>query len=118
MLEFEVEDSGPGIPAKQDEIFEAFVQVEHHPSGERGTGLGLMISNSLVEMMGGEIRVESEPGQGTLFKVDLPATGRSRDDHTQRPPWQKWLGYRPVSRNGASWWWTITPRTACCWPVC
>ena len=73
MLQLEVEDTGPGIPSDQlDQIFEAFVQVEAAPNGEEGNGLGLTISKSLVEMMGGEIAVESEVGRGTLFRVNIP----------------------------------------------
>ena len=73
MLRFEVEDSGSGIPKdKQDEIFETFVQLEHDPNVESGTGLGLAIASSLVAMMSGEIMVESEVGQGSLFRVELP----------------------------------------------
>jgi CheY-like chemotaxis protein len=73
MLQLEVEDTGPGIPQdKLDTVFEAFVQGDAARNGERGTGLGLTISKSLVEMMGGEITVESEPGRGSLFRVTIP----------------------------------------------
>jgi signal transduction histidine kinase/CheY-like chemotaxis protein len=73
MLQLEVGDTGPGIPSDQlERVFEAFVQVEGAPNGEGGTGLGLTISKSLVEMMGGEISVESELGRGTLFRVNVP----------------------------------------------
>jgi signal transduction histidine kinase/CheY-like chemotaxis protein len=72
-LRLEVKDSGPGIPKeKQDEIFESFVQLERAPHVESGTGLGLAISRSLVTMMNGEISVESEMGQGSSFRVELP----------------------------------------------
>ena len=72
-LQLEVEDSGPGIlPKQQQRIFQAFAQAGHI-SATKGTGLGLAISKSFVELMGGEIQVESEPGKGTLFRVELPA---------------------------------------------
>ncbi|MBL0712715.1 MAG: response regulator, partial [Desulfosarcina sp.] len=73
MLQFKVADSGPGIPQDRlDAIFESFVQLDATPDGGNGTGLGLAISKSLVDMMDGEIRVESELGRGTLFKVNIP----------------------------------------------
>jgi len=73
VLQLEVGDTGSGISKDQlDRVFESFVQGEHATNGEGGSGLGLTISKSLVEMMGGEITVESEAGQGTLFKVNIP----------------------------------------------
>ena len=73
MLQLEVADTGRGIPSDQlERVFDTFVQVEGAPNGEEGTGLGLAISKSLVEMMGGEIAVESEMGRGTLFRVNVP----------------------------------------------
>jgi CheY-like chemotaxis protein len=73
LFQFEVEDSGPGIPQdKKDEVFDAFLQVSHSQKTDRGTGLGLAISKTMVELMNGEILLESEPGQGTLLKVAIP----------------------------------------------
>ena len=70
-LVFSVRDTGIGIPENQkDLIFEAFMQQKgQNVSKYGGTGLGLSISKRLVEMMGGEITVESEPGKGSIFKV-------------------------------------------------
>lgn len=69
VVKFFVIDSGIGI--SKDEIgrlFAPFVQVESSKSDNRsGTGLGLAISKKIVEMMGGEIGVESEPGRGSTF---------------------------------------------------
>jgi len=73
-IRFEVEDTGPGIPAADIErIFEEFVQADAGAHGERGTGLGLSISRSIVEQMGGSISVESEPGEGSVFRVFFEA---------------------------------------------
>lgn len=72
-LQVEVEDSGPGImPEQQARIFAPFVQVQQVSSSLKGTGLGLAISKTFVELLGGEIRVESTPGTGSLFRIDLP----------------------------------------------
>ena len=81
-LQLEVEDSGPGIlPDQQQRIFQAFAQAGHR-SSSKGTGLGLAISKSFVELMGGEIRVESEPGKGALFHVELPvALAEATEEH-------------------------------------
>ncbi|MCL1917736.1 MAG: ATP-binding protein [Peptococcaceae bacterium] len=69
-----VSDTGTGIPAESlPTLFEAFEQadVEKHRD-KTGTGLGLTISRSLVEMMGGQITVESVYGRGTSFHVEIP----------------------------------------------
>jgi len=61
MLQFEVQDSGPGIPQdRQDEIFESFLSFDHAENMEGGAGLGLAISKTLVDMMNGEIKIETD----------------------------------------------------------
>src|SRR5262245_28615696 len=75
-LLFSVEDTGFGIaPAHLDTIFEAFSQVGPQGQPIEGTGLGLAISRTLTTIMGGELRVESQPGLGSTFSftLDLPA---------------------------------------------
>ena len=73
MAQFEIEDSGPGIPAEElDRIFEPFSRGSAaHVGATGGTGLGLTIAKMLTDLMGGEMTVESRPGQGSLFKVRL-----------------------------------------------
>jgi len=72
-LLLEVQDSGAGIEPKQVErIFEPFVQVLHSPVTAKGTGLGLTICKLFLDLMGGKISVESEPGKGSLFRIELP----------------------------------------------
>jgi PAS domain S-box-containing protein len=72
-LEFTVKDTGIGIsPEHIDKIFNRFYQVD--VAGTRqygGTGLGLSICKAYAEMLGGDIKVESEPGKGTLFTFTI-----------------------------------------------
>jgi PAS domain S-box-containing protein len=69
LVEFQVADTGIGIaPDEMDALFKSFSQVDGSITRKYGgTGLGLAISKKLVEMMGGQIWVESEKGQGSIF---------------------------------------------------
>jgi PAS domain S-box-containing protein len=75
-----VRDTGPGIPAsEQERIFEKFYRLDPHlTSGVSGSGLGLYICRELVERMGGRLRVESAEGKGATFTVALPPAAPAR----------------------------------------
>ncbi|MGB0561411.1 MAG: response regulator, partial [Spirulinaceae cyanobacterium] len=75
-FQFSVQDTGIGIPPeKQDRLFKAFSQVDSSTTRHYGgTGLGLVISQRLTRMMGGEMWVESETGQGSTFSFTITAS--------------------------------------------
>lgn len=74
-LIFEVEDTGPGIPSSDlESIFDAFVQSKVIRKSQSGTGLGLAISRKFVQLMGGDIQVNSVVGQGTVFIFRIQVT--------------------------------------------
>jgi signal transduction histidine kinase len=76
-VRLEVWDEGPGLSSEeQANLFEKFKRLGPRPTGgEASAGLGLYIAKKLVELQGGEIRVDSEPGRGSTFIVTFPKAG-------------------------------------------
>lgn len=76
-IEAAIADTGAGIPAEDlEKVFEPFFSRKR-----KGTGLGLAIVHQIIENHRGEIRVESDPGRGTTFRINLPADGDSISRH-------------------------------------
>ena len=77
-IKFQVSDNGRGIPQEDlERIFEPFYRVAHVPNEPPvpGTGLGLALAKTLVELHGGQIWAESSPGEGSVFCFTIPLEG-------------------------------------------
>ena len=73
-LQFEVIDTGPGIsPQEQTLLFEPFVQTTAGCYSQEGTGLGLPISQQFVQLLGGSLTLDTNPGNGSIFSFSIPA---------------------------------------------
>jgi signal transduction histidine kinase/CheY-like chemotaxis protein len=84
MLIVEVSDSGMGIAEdKVNQLFKPFVQLAQSNADAQGTGLGLVISKSLIELMGGQISVRSEWGIGSTFTIELPVVITDKVDTSE-----------------------------------
>ena len=82
-LVIEVEDTGCGIaPENQQRIFEPFVQLGEQ-GDSKGTGLGLTITRQFVELMGGQLSLESTLGKGSLFRIELPLKETREEEISQ-----------------------------------
>ena len=95
-LNFRVSDTGIGIAlADQNQLFESFMQVSQGADGMGGTGLGLTISRQFVAMLGGDITVESQLGQGTQFAFTVPVQVADGPAQTATPPTARVTGLAP-----------------------
>jgi len=80
-LRVEVQDDGPGIPPEaRTRLFQEFVRLSKGKGSETGTGLGLSIVRRIAEAHGGQVGVESAPGQGSCFFLTLPIF-KSAEEH-------------------------------------
>lgn len=95
-VRFSVEDTGPGVqPDEMEQIFTPFTQSARGAQATEGTGLGLAISREYVRLMGGELTVASQPGQGAAFQFTLPLEDVSPNDLEQPPTARRVIGLEP-----------------------
>ena len=89
VLSFEISDTGSGIaPEEQDRVFEAFTQTATGLDAQEGTGLGLTICRKFVQLMGGDIQIQSESGKGATFSFTIPVkiVATANIDQQPQPP--------------------------------
>jgi two-component system sensor histidine kinase/response regulator len=100
-VQFSVIDTGIGIPVKaQTKLFRPFVQADGFSSSKYGgTGLGLSISKRLVELMGGNISVESSEGKGAIFSFNLPLWANANVEEEDFSPAGIITNVHIISRN-------------------
>ena len=73
LVVFDITDTGVGIPEdKLEEVFKPFVRIETYNQFAEGSGYGMSVVKGLVDLLGGEIRIESEVGKGSHFEIRLP----------------------------------------------
>jgi len=95
-LLLEVEDTGPGIaPEELEAVFEPFVQTASGRQSHEGTGLGLSISRRFARLMGGDITVSSELGQGSIFTFEVPVGLADPAEVQVAQPSRRMLGLEP-----------------------
>ena len=113
-LQFEVRDTGIGITAEQKEnLFREFSQADTSIARKYGgTGLGLAITHRFIQIMRGTITVDSQPGRGSTFTIQLPAEvhrrAANRHGHNCPSPFQRRLN--PSNWTGARFWSLTTTR--------
>jgi predicted ATPase/signal transduction histidine kinase/CheY-like chemotaxis protein/tRNA A-37 threonylcarbamoyl transferase component Bud32 len=99
-MRFQVEDTGIGIATEQlEKIFLPFHQVEYHSHKIEGTGLGLTISRQLVQMMGGELKVKSTLGKGSVFFFELDLAEVDQPTNFDQGEQRTIIGYKGERRK-------------------
>ena len=100
LLQIELEDSGRGIPDEQlSAIFSSFVQGSQDQADGQGTGLGLTITKSLIDLMKGTIEVRSTVGKGSLFKVAIPLELAERSTISEETASMEVVGLGPGQKE-------------------
>ncbi|MEM9163316.1 MAG: response regulator, partial [Cyanobacteria bacterium P01_F01_bin.4] len=95
-ITFKVQDTGPGIaPEELNHLFDPFYQSAQNPNTQQGNGLGLAISQRFIQLMGGDITVQSCPSQGATFVFDIFAKPTLAVAVPQRLPSQHVTGLAP-----------------------
>ena len=95
-LTFEIEDTGPGIDSGEiDQLFAPFGQTETGRNSQQGTGLGLPISQKFVQLMGGEIQVQTVLGKGSVFSFDIQVNLADKTLIASPYPTAKVIGLEP-----------------------
>ena len=104
-ISFSVEDTGIGIDAEdQKRIFHSFEQAGESTARRfGGTGLGLAISSQLVQMMDGEISLESQPGKGSKFSFAVVLSDGTKQEEEEAAPKDM-----DILRDRRFWWWRTT----------
>ncbi|WP_048751431.1 ATP-binding protein [Crocosphaera watsonii] len=93
----EIEDTGQGISQEElDRLFEPFVQSKGVKNNQEGTGLGLTISRKFINLMGGDIAMNSEVGRGTIIKFNIEVEEiKATEIKTEIKPRRKVIGLQP-----------------------
>ena len=100
ILHFEVEDTGLGIPPDQlERIFQPFEQAGETDQRAEGTGLGLAISRQIVQLMGGQLQVKSQLGQGSVFWFDVTLPVIETATQETATPTRAIIGYEGARRK-------------------
>jgi signal transduction histidine kinase/CheY-like chemotaxis protein len=95
-ITFEIEDTGSGIAKEElDKLFQPFVQTKTGQQLQEGTGLGLTIARSFVQLMGGEITVSSLMGKGSVFKFGIKLSVVETADIKSQEPTRRVLALEP-----------------------
>ena len=95
-LHFEIEDTGIGIMDEElDKVFDAFVQTSSGQQSQQGTGLGMPISRQYVQMMGGDISVDSQLEEGSRFQFDIVVDVVRAEQVTERHKLQRVISLEP-----------------------
>ena len=111
-LSASVEDTGSGIAEEdQKKLFESFSQIRSRSGQPKGTGLGLAISRQHARLMGGDITVDSSPGNGSIFRFETPIRARRRRSSSEARSARRVMGIRRDKKLPESWWSTISLKT-------